>query len=110
MNLLGLDTVKQNFRTIGTPFTDRDNLTLLTAKLTIVMDEKTVDLVNVQDIHMAYSNYMPHLVTKKALTEFGNKYGKYSPNFRKPYTCQKCKKDFDYIIDPEFTLYQSFFE
>ena len=112
MNLLGLDIVKENFQQLGTAFTDRDNLTLITAKLCVNVNGVIHELTHMQDIHMAYSSYIPHYLAKEALNKYNEKYGKYVPNFRKPYVCAKetCKKEFDYVVDPEISLYQAFFE
>ena len=109
MGLLGYERVKENFKTYGSFFTDSENLSVITDKIQVTLNDNPVDITTMQEIHITYTQYIPHSISKKIQQEYDKKYNKYAPFFRKPYTCNKCKKEFDYVVDPEINLYQTFF-
>ena len=109
MGLLGYETVKENFKSYGSFFTDSENLSVITDKIQVTLNNNPVDITTMQEIHITYTQYIPHAISKKIQESYDKKYNKYAPFFRKPYTCGKCKKEFDYVVDPEINLYQTFF-
>ena len=109
LSLLGIDKINRNYESIGDIMSAVENLVLVTKAIRLVLiDKQVIEINSLQELHMFIVD-LPLTILKFIAKKYNDKFDKYNPKFQKLYTCDVCKEDFEYTIDIEFNLYQSYF-
>ncbi len=109
LSLLGIDKINHNYESIGEILSSVENLVLVTKMIRMILtDDTAIEINSLQELHMFIID-LPITILRFISTEYSKKFDKYNPKFQKLYTCATCKEDFEYDVDIEFNLYQSYF-
>lgn len=112
MNLMTPDKLKDNFNKFGNIFSRAEDLTsiLRSIKVYKAEDDANPDLfITPRDIHRVVTTSITMDISDFILEKYGQEFDKYVPVFKKPYKCSQCANDFDYVADPEASLFRQFF-
>jgi len=113
IQLLPEATVEQNFENFGSLFSKVEELTSVTAAVKIFKTPEDTDPDKIEmksDIYFTINNYILLDMVTDVLRKFNEHFLKYIPDFKKPYTCGECGKDFDFFVDMEISLFRRFLE
>lgn len=113
IGLLAEDVIQSNYEQFGALFSKVEELTSVTSAVKIYKTEDSDEpevITAKGDIYFIISNYILLSMTTDTLKQFNDHFVKYIPNFRKPYNCGECGKDFDFFVDIEISLFRRFLE
>ena len=112
MKLISADKLKDNFAKFGTLFSKSEELAVVTRMIRVYTSPEDIDpqrYITIPQIHQVIVNFLTMDISDFVLNEYDKHFVEYVPTFKKPYTCSECGNDFDYIADPEASLYRQFF-
>ena len=105
--------MKSNFEKTGQILSRSEELTLITKVIQVnsnVAGNLETDNINdINSIHEAIMNYITNDVVNDVVDKYNEEFDKYSPNFKKLYTCSNCGHEFDVPINIELSLFRTFF-
>lgn len=112
IKLLTPARLKDNFNKVGNIFSKTEELTLIIRQIKIYSkpDDPTVTerFILPKDIYRVISN-LPLQISDFVLDNYNSEFSKFEPQFKKPFVCAQCNNEFDYISDPEISLFRQFF-
>lgn len=113
LKLVSPDKMKSNFEKTGQILSKSEELTLITKAIRVnsnVAGNSEVDVINdINSIHEAIMNYITNDVVNDVVDKYNEEFDKYSPNFKKLYTCSNCGHEFDIPVNIELSLFRTFF-
>ena len=112
MKLLTSEKLKDNFAKFGTLFSKSEELAIITRMIRVYVSPEDTDpkrYITLPQIHQVIVTFLTMDISDYVLDEYSKQFDDYIPTFKKPYTCSECGNDFDYIADPEASLYRQFF-
>ncbi|MEO5348936.1 MAG: hypothetical protein H7836_04755 [Magnetococcus sp. YQC-3] len=118
LKLVSSEKMKDNFDKFQKILSTSEELTLITKSIEIysdTIDEKTGEVKETKEVvdglfnvYQAINDFIPLNIVDEVAKEYDKKFKNYMPNFKKPITCGKCRSDFDWPVDIEFSLFRSF--
>jgi len=111
LSLIPSQKLKSNFEKFNSILSRSEELASVTRSIKIFRNKEseTPDVfINPKDVHVVIDRYLLLSIVDNILEKYNEIFGKYVPVFKKPYTCQKCAKDFDYLTDMEASLFRRF--
>lgn len=112
INLIPVEKLRDNFNKFGGIFSQAEEVTsaLRSVKVFKSEDDTQPDYyITSKDIHQIVCNFFPLDISDFILDKYSAEFDKYIPIFKKPYKCADCGNDFDYVADPEASLFRQFF-
>lgn len=112
MHLLNSDKLKDNFNKFGNIFSRVEDVTSILRAIKVYRSAEDTDperFITPRDIHSVVTNSLTMDISDYILEKYGDEFDKYVPVFKKPFKCVQCGNDFDYIADPEASLFRQFF-
>lgn len=112
IQLIPADKLRENFNKFGTIFSQVEDVTsaIRAMKVYKTEDDPNPDhYITTQDIHQVVSNFFPMEISDFILNKYSEEFDKYVPIFKKPFVCSDCGNSFNYIADPEVSLFRQFF-
>lgn len=112
IQLLNADKLKDNFNKFGSIFSQAEEVTSALRSIKVFKTEDDINpdyYITSRDIHKVVCNFFPLDISDFILEKYSQEFDKYVPVFKKPYKCSDCGNDFDYLADPEVSLFRQFF-
>lgn len=113
LKLVSPDKMKYNFDKTGQILSKSEELTLITKAIQInsnVAGKEEIDYINDLDsINDAINMYMSSDIVNNVIRDYNIEFEKYSPNFKKEYTCSNCAHEYNVPVNIEVSLFRSFF-
>ena len=114
LKLVSPDKMKSNFDKTGQILSRSEELTLITKVIQVnsnIGGVQEIDNINdVDSVHEAISEYVSSDLVKTVVDQYNEEFNKYSPDFKKFYTCSNCGHEFDVPVNIELSLFRTFFE
>lgn len=112
MNLISADKLKENYNKFGGIFSQAEDVTRVLRSIKVYKSENDLEpdhYITMNDIHKIVTSFFPITISDYVLEQYSKEFDKYIPVFKKPYKCSDCGNEFDYIADPEMSLFRQFF-
>lgn len=112
MHLMPADKLKDNFNRFGSIFSRVEDLTAILRAIKVYKTEDDTapdHFITPRDIHKVVTNSLTMDISDFILEKYGDEFDKFVPVFKKPFKCSQCGNDFDYVADPEASLFRQFF-
>lgn len=112
MKLISPEKLKENFSKFGNIFSKAEDVASILRAIRIYKTAEDTNpevYITPRDIHRIVCTYFTMDISDYVLEKTGEEFDKFAPVFKKPYTCSDCKNDFDYVADPEASLFRQFF-
>lgn len=112
IQLIPSDKLRENFNKFGSIFSQAEDVTSAIRQMRVYKSKDDINpdyYITTRDIHQVVCNFFPLDISDFILTKYGEEFDKYVPVFKKPFKCSDCGNDFDYIADPEVSLFRQFF-
>lgn len=112
MNLMSADKLKDNFAKFGNIFSKAEDVASIIRAIRVYKSPEDLEpdmFITPKDIHQVVVNFLTMDISDSILEKYGKEFDKYVPTFKKPFICPECRNDFDYIADPEASLFRQFF-
>lgn len=111
MSTLSIDALQNNLNQTGGLFTRREQMTLLSKSVSIrqmgtALDENVPHTDNIQEMLIAFTQYVPHIVSEEFFEKYRNKFDKYYPKFYTNVSCPTCNKQIKFEIDLEVEFFR----
>lgn len=111
LSTLSVDVLQHNLQTTGSVFSRAEQMTLLTKSITIATREgnnvqELSSTKNLQEILLAFKEYIPHVVSEGFFDLYTQKFDKYYPKFYTNLTCPGCNSPVRFEIDLEVEFFQ----
>lgn len=108
---LSIDALQNNLNQTGALFTRREQMTLLSKSVSILRkgaspDNETPRTENMQEMLMAFTNYVPHIVSEDFFKKYRDKFDKYYPKFYTNVNCPACGDEIKFQIDLEIEFFR----
>jgi hypothetical protein len=108
---LSIDALQNNLTQTGALFTRREQMTLLSKAVSIIKKGTSVDsesprTENMQEMLMAFTNYVPHIVSEDFFKMYRDKFDKYYPKFYTNVNCPACNNEVKFLIDLEIEFFR----
>ena len=108
---LSIDALQNNLNQTGALYTRKEQLTLLTKYVSIrpkdqPFDKDTPRTDNMQEMLMAFTNFVPHIVSEEFFKKYRDKFDRYYPKFYTPVICPSCGNKIDFQIDLEVEFFR----
>jgi hypothetical protein len=112
LSLIPNEKLRDNFAKFGSILAKTEELTSITKEIRVFRindDAQAPDIFDTpQDLHLVISEYILLDIVNDVLDDYNERFTKYVPVFKKPYTCGRCGKDFDFYVDIEVSLFRRF--
>jgi len=94
---ISIDALQNNLNQTGSLFTRREQMTLLSKSVAIkrkgmTSSEEVPKTENMQEMLMAFAEYVPHIVSESFFKQYREKFDKYYPKFYTNVLCPSCGK------------------
>lgn len=112
MHLIPADKLRENFNRFGNVFSRTEDVSSIIRALRVFKIEDDINpetYVTPKDIHKVVTLFLTMDISDAVLNKYNEEFSKYTPVFKKPYTCSECGNNFDYVADPEASLFRQFF-
>jgi len=113
LKLVSPDKMRANYEKTNQILSRSEELTLITKAIQVnsnVAGNLEVDYINdINSIHEAIQSYMTSDIVNNVVEKYNEEFDKYSPNFKKAYTCSNCGHEFDVTVNIELSLFRTFF-
>lgn len=112
MKLLSADKLKDNFNKIGNVFSKPEEIASIVRMIKVYKTPDDIEpqrFLTTRDIHRVICQFMPMDVSDFILDKYNEEFDKFTPVFKKPFVCSQCNNDFNYVTDPEVSLFRQFF-
>lgn len=112
MRLMPPDKLKDNFNKFGSIFSRVEDITAILRSIKVYKTEDDANperFITPREIHKVVTNSLTMDISDFILEKYGQEFDKFVPIFKKPYKCKDCGNDFDYVADPEASLFRQFF-
>lgn len=111
MSNLSIDALQNNLNQTGAMFTRREQMTLLSKAVSIrkkgmAMDNEVPRTESMQEMLMAFTNYVPHIVSEDFFTKYRDKFDRYYPKFYTTVNCPTCNNEIRFQIDLEVEFFR----
>jgi hypothetical protein len=111
MSNLSIDALQNNLTQTGSLFTRREQMTLLSKKVSIrekstSLDDETPSTSDMQEMLMAFTNYVDHTVSEEFFSKYRDKFDKYYPKFYTNTKCPECGAVVKFQIDLEVEFFR----
>ena len=107
---LSIDALQNNLTQTGALFTRREQMTLLSKSVAIApKGERASDIPkteNMQEMLIAFTNYVPHIVSEEFFKKYRDKFDKYYPKFYTNISCPSCASQIRFQIDLEVEFFR----
>lgn len=108
---LSVDSLQNNLNQTGSIFTRREQMTLLSKSVAIIekgqgFTNETPRTENMQEMLIAFTNYVPHIVSESFFKQYRDKFDKYYPKFYTNVTCPSCSNIIRFNIDLEVEFFR----
>ena len=108
---LSVDALQNNLNQTGALFTRREQMTLLSRSVAILkkgmsVDAETPRTENMQEMLMAFTSYVPHIVSEEFFKKYRDKFDKYYPKFYTNVPCPTCGEEIRFSIDLEIEFFR----
>lgn len=113
LKLVSPEKMKNNFDKTGQILSKSEELSLITKAIKVnsnVNGNLEVDVISdVGNINNAVNAYITSDVVNSVIDQYNEEFDKYSPTFKKSYTCSNCGHEFDQFVNIENSLFRTFF-
>lgn len=111
MSNLSIDALQNNLNQTGALFTRREQMTLLSKSVSIIkkgmsIDNETPRTESMQEMLLAFTSYVPHIVSEDFFTKYRDKFDKYYPKFYTNVNCPACGNQVKFQIDLEIEFFR----
>jgi hypothetical protein len=111
MSNLSIDALQTNLNQTSSLFTRREQMTLLSKTVSIrkkgeQLNDETPKTSDMQEMLMAFTNYIPHNISEDFFAAYRDKFDKYYPKFYKNIKCPQCNKILKFQIDLEIEFFR----
>lgn len=111
MSNLSIDALQNNLNQTGSLFTRREQMTLLSRSISIrqkgVVDGLDVPKTdNMQEMLIAFTSYVPHIVSEDFFKQYRDRFDKYYPKFYTNVNCPGCGNLIKFQIDLEIEFFR----
>jgi len=108
---LSIDALQNNLNQTGALFTRREQMTLLSKSVSIIkkgmsIDNETPRTESMQEMLLAFTSYVPHIVSEDFFTKYRDKFDKYYPKFYTNVNCPACGNQVKFQIDLEIEFFR----
>ena len=108
---LSIDALQNNLTQTGSLFTRREQMTLLSKAVSIIkkgmsVDSETPRTESMQEMLMAFTDYVPHIVSEEFFKKYRDKFDKYYPKFYTNVNCPACNNEIKFTIDLEIEFFR----
>ena len=107
---LSIDVLQNNLDSTGAIFSRSEQMALLTKTLTIKKNGLDVPNApktdNMQELLLAFKNYIPHIVSEDFFKQYRDKFDKYYPKFYTMVKCPGCNNEIKFQIDLEIEFFR----
>jgi len=108
---ISIDALQNNLTQTGSLFTRREQMTLLSKSVAIKRKGLTTDVEvpkteNMQEMLMAFAEYIPHIVSESFFKQYIEKFDKYYPKFYTTVNCPSCGNSMKFQIDLEIEFFR----
>lgn len=108
---LSIDALQNNLTQTGSLFTRKEQMTLLSKSVAILkkgmqIDSETPRTENMQEMLMAFTDYVPHTVSEDFFLKYREKFDKYYPKFYTNIICPSCSNKIKFQIDLEIEFFR----
>ena len=114
LKLVSPEKMKYNFEKTNQILSKSEELTLITKAIQVnsnVAGNNEVDNINdLDNINTAINLYMSSDVVNEVIKQYNEEFEKYSPNFKKDYTCSNCAHEYSVPVNIEVSLFRNFFK
>ncbi|GEM_PF-1539617 len=111
MSNLSIDALQNNLTQTGALFTRKEQMTLLSKAVSIrkkgmSMGPDVPRTENMSEMLLAFSSYVPHVVSEDFFEIYRNKFDKYYPKFYTLINCPSCGNEIRFQIDLEIEFFR----
>lgn len=111
MSNLSIGALQNNLTKTGALFTRREQMTLLSKSVAIIkkgvaVGDDTPRTENMQEMLMAFTDYVPHIVSEDFFKKYRDKFDKYYPKFYTNVPCPSCASQIRFQIDLEVEFFR----
>lgn len=107
---LSIEVLQNNLDSTGVIFSRSEQMTLLTRSLTIKRsdsnDASAPRTDNMQELLIAFKNFVPHIVSEEFFKKYREKFDKYYPKFYTLIKCPACGNEIRFQIDLEIEFFR----
>jgi len=108
---LSIDALQNNLNQTGALFTRREQMTLLSKSVSIIkkgmsVDSDTPRTESMQEMLLAFTEYVPHIVSEDFFKKYREKFDKYYPKFYTNLKCPSCGNEVKFEIDLEIEFFR----
>lgn len=108
---LSIDALQNNLQQTGALFTRKEQMTLLSKSVSITrkgasLNQDTPKTENMQEMLMAFTEYIPHIVSEDFFKQYREKFDKYYPKFYTNVNCPQCGNKMKFQIDLETEFFR----
>jgi hypothetical protein len=108
---LSIEALQNNLTQTGALFTRREQMTLLSKSVAIYPKGNTnIDDIpkteNMQEMLIAFTEYVPYIVSEEFFKKYREKFDKYSPKFYTNIPCPQCNSQIRFQIDLEVEFFR----
>lgn len=111
LRLIPVDKIKENYQKFGTILSKPEELAAVTRSIKmykIENDPEPVQWFTPADVHLIISQFLTIDIADNILDDYNGHFNKYVPIFKKNYKCTNCTNPFNYLADPEVSLFRQF--
>lgn len=106
---LSIEALQNNLNQTGALFTRREQMTLLSKSVAITPKGQSVGdarTENMQEMLIAFTNYVPHIVSEDFFKKYRDKFDQYYPKFYTNINCPQCNSQIRFQIDLEVEFFR----
>lgn len=108
---ISIDALQNNLNQTGSLFTRREQMTLLSKSVAIkrkgmTSSEEVPKTENMQEMLMAFAEYVPHIVSESFFKQYREKFDKYYPKFYTNVLCPSCGNLIRFQLDLEVEFFR----
>ena len=107
---VSIDALQNNLTQTGSIFTKKEQMTLLCRSVAIKNKNVPMDTYpktdNMQEMLIAFSNYIPHIISEDFFKQYREKFDKYYPKFYTDVPCPSCGNIIKFSIDLEIEFFR----
>jgi hypothetical protein len=110
LGMVSTDALQSNLDSIGSIFSKSQHMTLLVDAIRVTSKKSEFDTVessNINEILLAFQNYLPYQISEKFFKNYSEHFDKYVPNFYYNAKCPYCGEEFKYNIDLELEFFRT---
>ena len=109
LSTISIDNLQYNLDNTGSVFSKPQHMALLVEAIRLSSKTnkfKTVETTNLNEILMAFQNYLPFKISDQFFKGYGEEFDKYVPKFYYNAECPVCKTKFKHDVDLELNLFR----